>query len=33
MALAWARFTRRHDIRMHAIFLSDYEMLLAERLA
>jgi starch phosphorylase len=29
---AWVRFVRRHDMRTHAIFLSDYDMLLAERL-
>jgi starch phosphorylase len=29
---AWVRFIRRHDIRLHALFLSDYDMLLAERL-
>jgi starch phosphorylase len=32
MVQAWVRFIRRHDIRTHAIFLSDYDMLLAERL-
>jgi starch phosphorylase len=29
---AWVRFIRRHDMRTHAVFLSDYDMLLAERL-
>ena len=28
----WVRFVRRYDIRAHAIFLSDYDMLLTERL-
>jgi glycogen phosphorylase len=28
----WVRFVRRPDIRPHAIFLSDYDMLLTERL-
>jgi glycogen phosphorylase len=28
----WVRFVRRHDVRPHAIFLSDYDMLLTERL-
>jgi starch phosphorylase len=28
----WVRFVRRNDVRPHAIFLSDYDMLLTERL-
>ena len=28
----WVRFIRRPEVRSHAIFLSDYDMLLAERL-
>src|ERR1022692_214071 len=28
----WVRFVRSYDIRAHAIFLSDYDMLLTERL-
>ncbi len=28
----WVRFVRRHDVRRHAIFLADYDMLLTERL-
>jgi glycogen phosphorylase len=28
----WVRFVRRHDVRPRAIFLSDYDMLLTERL-
>jgi starch phosphorylase len=28
----WVRFVRRYDVRPHAIFLSDYDMLLTERL-
>ena len=29
---AWVRFVRRPDVRHHAVFLSDYDLLLAERL-
>jgi len=29
---AWIRFIRRPEVRPHAIFLSDYDMLLAEHL-
>jgi starch phosphorylase len=29
----WVHFVRRYDVRPHAIFLSDYDMLLTERLA
>jgi glycogen phosphorylase len=29
---AWVRFVRRPDVRRHAVFLSDYDLLLAERL-
>ena len=32
MVQAWVRFVRRHDVRRHAVFLSDYDLLLAERL-
>ena len=28
----WVRFVRRYDIRPHAIYLSDYDMLMTERL-
>jgi starch phosphorylase len=28
----WVRYLRRHDIRQHAAFLVDYDMLLAERI-
>ncbi len=28
----WVRFVRRHDVRPHAVFLADYDMLLTERL-
>jgi hypothetical protein len=28
----WTRFVRRSDVRSHVVFLSDYDMLLAERL-
>ncbi len=28
----WVRFARRYDVRPHAIFLSDYDMLMTERL-
>ncbi len=28
----WVRFVRRYDVRPHAIFLSDYDMLLTEQL-
>ncbi|MGO9513458.1 MAG: alpha-glucan family phosphorylase [Steroidobacteraceae bacterium] len=28
----WVRFVRRYDVRPHAIFLSDYDMLMTERL-
>ncbi len=28
----WVRFVRRYDVRPHAIFLSDYDVLLTERL-
>jgi glycogen phosphorylase len=29
---AWVQFVRRYDVRPHAIFLSDYDMLMTERL-
>jgi glycogen phosphorylase len=29
---AWVRFAQRPDVRRHAVFLSDYDLLLAERL-
>jgi len=32
MVQAWVRFVRRPDVRPHAVFLSDYDLLLAERL-
>ena len=32
MVQAWVRFVRRPDVRSHAVFLSDYDLLLAERL-
>ncbi len=32
MIREWIHFLRRHDIRQHAVFLIDYDMLLAERL-
>jgi glycogen phosphorylase len=32
MVQAWIRFTRRPEVRRHAVFLSDYDLLLAERL-
>ncbi len=32
MIQQWIRFIRRPDVRPHAIFLSDYDMLMAERL-
>ena len=32
MIREWIRFVRRHDIRQHAVFLVDYDMLLAERI-
>ena len=32
MISQWVRFLRRPDIRQHAVFLVDYDMLLAERL-
>jgi glucan phosphorylase len=28
----WIHFVRRHDIRQHAVFLIDHDMLLAERI-
>ncbi len=28
----WVQFVRRHDVRPHVIFLSDYDMLMTERL-
>jgi starch phosphorylase len=30
---AWVQFVRRHDVRPHAIFLADYDMLMIEYLA
>ncbi len=32
MVREWIRFVRRHDIRQHAVFLIDYDMLLAGRI-
>jgi starch phosphorylase len=32
MVREWVHFVRRHDIRQHAVFLIDYDMLLAERI-
>jgi len=32
MIREWIHFVRRHDIRGHAVFLIDYDMLLAERI-
>lgn len=32
MLQAWVRFVQRPDVRRHAVFLSDYDLLLAERL-
>ncbi len=32
MIREWIQFVRRHDIRQHAVFLIDYDMLLAERI-
>jgi glycogen phosphorylase len=32
MVQAWIRFTRRSEVSRHAVFLSDYDLLLAERL-
>ena len=32
MVQAWVRFVQRADVRRHAVFLSDYDLLLAERL-
>ena len=32
MIREWIHFVRRHDIRQHAVFLIDYDMLLAERI-
>jgi len=32
MIREWILFLRRHDIRQHAVFLVDYDMLLAERI-
>jgi len=32
MIREWIHFVRRHDIRQHAVFLVDYDMLLAERI-
>ena len=32
MVQAWVQFVRRPDVRRHAVFLSDYDLLLAERL-
>jgi starch phosphorylase len=32
MVQQWVRFARRPDVRPHAVFLSDYDMLMAERL-
>ena len=32
MIREWIEFLRRHDIRQHAVFLVDYDMLLAERI-
>jgi starch phosphorylase len=32
MIREWIHFLRRHDIRQHAVFLVDYDMLLAERI-
>jgi len=29
---AWIQFIRRPEVRRHAVFLSDYDMLLAEQL-
>ncbi len=28
----WVRFVRRHDVRAHAVFLADYDMLLTEHM-
>lgn len=32
MVREWVQFVRRHDVRPHAIFLADYDMLLTEQL-
>jgi starch phosphorylase len=32
MVQEWVRFVRRADVRLHAIFLADYDLLLAEQL-
>jgi len=32
MVKAWVRFAQRPDVRRHAVFLSDYDLVLAERL-
>ena len=32
MVQAWVRFVHRPEVRRHAVFLSDYDLLLAERL-
>ena len=32
MIREWVQFVRRHDVRPHAIFLADYDMLLTEQL-
>lgn len=32
MVQAWVRFVQRPEVRRHAVFLSDYDLLLAERL-
>jgi starch phosphorylase len=32
MVREWVEFVRRHDVRPHAIFLADYDMLLTEQL-
>ena len=32
MVQTWVRFVRRPDVRPHAVFLSDYDLMLAERL-
>ena len=32
MLKAWIEFVQRDDVRRHAVFLSDYDLVLAERL-
>jgi glycogen phosphorylase len=32
MVQAWVRFVQQPEVRRHAVFLSDYDLILAERL-